>query len=209
MYNLIFSIILLCGIPRLLTGQTIKYNKDFFAASNAADSNENDLFFVCREVNIDTEPASFSDMETVALVDYQDRVYNVRGRYLPAEDNVQIVLHKKLKVLLPQKIKAVKVGEMILLPCQYQSPETIVYGYFRVASAGKINLLQKFQHSDKQVKTIWFTQQEEQPATVIPGKKRDFYALFKNQATVDFIKEHNLNRDDATDLVKIFDFHNR
>ena len=128
-----------------------------------------DVLFLCRE-SIDratnNEKLVFleDDWKDAILLDFQNKAYRLKSRYQVMNDEMQIQYDESTKALFPQKIKAIKVGQMVFVPIAFEQEGYETYGYFEVLSDGKKMLLKRYEHINGKIMEQLYVKTENKPA---------------------------------------------
>lgn len=175
---------------------------ELFAQNEFSSNSENDLLFVCR-ASLD-EQVKQDKWKSGILIDYNNKAHRVESHYNAATDEMQILLNNQSRTLYPQKIKAIKVGEMIFVPYEYEGSEALTYGYFQVLSSNRIDLLVRFENMNK----IFYTRKEEEAAKSLKLSKGSIIKELDDKKTTKYLKKQQLNVKNEQDLIKLFNYHN-
>ena len=179
---------------------------ELFAQNEFSSNSDNDLLFVCRaSLN---EASKQEEWESGILIDYKNKAHRVEGHYNAVTDEMQILLKDQSRTLFPQKIKAIKVGEMIFVPVEYKGSEALNYGYFQVLSSNVIDLLMKFEEKDGSISKSYYTHKKDEAAKELDLKKSSIVKELNDKRTAKYLKEKQLNVKKEQDLVELFDYHN-
>ncbi len=196
-----FLIGLLC-FTASISAQDSTAISELFAQNEFSSNSDNDLLFICR-ASLD-EHAKQDKWEAGILIDYNDKAHHVESHYNSTTDEMQILLRNQSRTLYPQKVKAIKVGEMIFVPCEYKGSETLTYGYFQVLSSNRIDLLVRFENMNK----AFYTRKENAPAKSLKLSKSSIIKELDDKKTTKYLKEQQLDIKNEQDLVKLFNYHN-
>ena len=203
------AIIILTGLLFLVIPLSAQNNSkitELFAQNEISTNSENDLLFICR-ASLD-ETNEKKDWQSSVLIDYNDKAHQVKGHYNSDTDEMQILLQNQSRTIFPQKIKAIKIGEMIFVPYEFEGTDALNYGYFQVLSSNKIDLLMKFETQEEYISKTYFTRKDEEIAKPLKLNKSAILKELDNKQTAKFLKEEQLNIKNEEELIKLFNYHN-
>lgn len=177
---------------------------ELFAQNEFSTNSENDLLFVCR-VSVD-DNSKGKEWKKGVLIDYDNKAHEIEGNYDESSDEIQILLHNKSKIIFPQKIKAIKVGETIYIPCEYAEDNSLTYGYFQVLSSRKVDLLKKVE-IDKG-KTEFYVRRNSEIAKPLKLSKNNILKFLNDERVNKFMRDKNLSLKKEANLIALFDYYN-
>ena len=177
-----------------------------FAQNEFSSNSTNDLLFVCRaSIDKETEKEEF---KSGILIDYNNVSHKVEGHYDVLNDEMKILLKDQKKTVFPQKILAIKVGEMIFVPCEFEGEEALIFGYFQVLSGSKIDLLMRYENNAESLKKIYYTRKKDEAAKILKINKKSICKSLNDSQSSKYLKDEKLNLNEEEDLIKLFDFYN-
>ena len=205
----LFTLILgfLCLISPSYAQQENTNIFDLFVQNELSTDSSNELLFICRASN-DDNTTEHVDLKSGILIDYDNNAYPIEGNYNIKSDEMQILLQNKPRVIFPQKIKAIKVGEMVFAPCEFEGEDALTYGYFQVLSSSKIDLLKRFETDKGMIVESYYVRKEEEVAKPIKLNKGSLLKYLDDSKTSKFLKERKLNIKNEQDLIVLFNYYN-
>jgi len=164
---------------------------------------ENNLLFITREpIAPNLEHVKW---EPSVLVDFQNGYHKVNGYYNHEDDEINILFNDLVKTIVPQKIKAIKMGAKIYLPSNFKGEECIAYSYFLLLSDNKIALLK---HPSADGNSIYYTRRQNEPALPLKLSRKFILKAIDDTKTSDYLRSNKLGVKSEEELIHIFDFYN-
>lgn len=172
--------------------------------ANFEFNNSNDILFVLREpVSV---PEDF-EFEKAVLVDYKNQAYDTEGCYDAARDEIHVKVNDKVKTVFPQKVKAVKIGEMIFVPLETVNEGTENIGYFQIISSGKISLLKRYVGQDSKMRKEFYTEKAGE-LSKLSTKKSAVLSCLDRPEIKKFVKTNKPDLKTEAGLKAVFDRYN-
>lgn len=193
----------------VLVAQNETKKEDISTAFSRAEEvkSENDILFISRTANGSSEEEREEWQET-SILDNTNKKHQIKGRYCIKRDEFQILVDDQKKVIFPQKIKAIKIGEMVFVPADYATKESLAYGYFRIVSDGEIKLLDRFENVNGSVVKQLYTRKEGEAAYLLKQNKKSVFKVIGTSAVKQFYSRKGLCASKKEDLKILFDFYN-
>lgn len=201
-----FFAAMLCLTPQIFAQDNSNVS-ELFVHNEFSNNSDNDLLFVCRNSN--DEASKLKEWESSILIDYKNQSHQVKSNYDVATDEVQILLKDQIRTIFPQKIVAIKVGQMILVPCEFEGQDALAYGYFQVVSSNRIDLLVRYENEGGTIRKSYYTRKKDEAAKLLKINKSYLIKNLKDDRTVQYIKDKKLNIKEEQDLIELFNYHNQ
>jgi len=187
-------------------GQNSSHINNLFVQNEFSENSENDLLFVCRtSIN---DPSEKKEWTTSVLIDYKDQAHQVKGHYDVSTDEIQILLQNQPRTIFPQKIKAIKVGQMIFVPCEFEGQDALTYGYFQVLSSNKIDLLKRFENNNGMIDKSFYIRKKDEAAKLLKLNNAFVLKHLNDGKSKKYLKNRKLNLKEEKDLVLLFNYYN-
>jgi len=180
---------------------------ELFTQNEFSTDSDNDLLFVCRASTNETDLSNV--WKPSVLIDYKNKAHHVEGHYNIAKDEIHILLQNQARTVFPQKIKAVKVGEMIFVPCEFEGQASLAYGYFQVLSSNKIDLLKRFENEKGMLVKAFYTRKKDEIAQFIKLNKNSLLKYLDDKQTTKYVNDKKLSIKKEEVLILLFNYYNR
>jgi len=188
----------------------------------ASDDYSKLLFLVRSPVEKEvTGNAFFNNWEEAILVVKEQELYSVKARYQIYNDEFQIELNGKTKIVYPNLVKGVIFKDRIFVTGKFQQPDGLQYGFYEQLSGGNVELLKRYIIEHKvgkdgivRLKTAESSlcyRKKGGLVEAIPSGHNHFFSIFneyQDQIKI-YYQESKLSLSKTSDLKQIFDFYNQ
>ncbi|MEM9824503.1 MAG: hypothetical protein AAF985_25680, partial [Bacteroidota bacterium] len=167
------------------------------------------------------------DWESGLVLMPDNKAYGVEGRYDIHNDEMQILVEGKVKVLQPHQIKAISLGNQIFVYRSFTEGEAAQKGYFEILVEGKVSLFLRRTTKTKRAnphpvlgsvnddfkvvtKESLYYRKRDKPLRYLKRKKKAVLTALsrKKKAITQLAKEERLNVKKTEDLIRLFSFYN-
>jgi hypothetical protein len=204
---------LLCLFSTVNAQSSIDYRK-IFISDEIVEGSTSDLFFLCQEKNTSPQKQTYLDSswKEIQILNQENKLYKVPGRFRTNDSSFEFKFLDRSCDLYSHIIAAVYANNTVFVPSLVKTKYSEDYAFLQLLSKGEINLLQKVEpkNSGKNLQLFFKYEDNDQSQELVKKKKIILKVLSsKANAIESFVKKHDLDYRNTSDLIRIFDFYNQ